>query len=310
MKKIGKSLTRLAQSNDFAKRFEVLRNETLSHPEIVEFLNRNSSAIDKEMIDKSLMKLYEFTTQTRDCDQCPSLSECQNMMKGYRPVLKVRGDAIDLIYERCEKKIKEDSRLKREKMIQSFYIPEDILTATLGNVYIKTKAKVAAVQAADRFIDEFTNGGKPKALYLYGSFGVGKTYLLGAIANDLADKNIQSLIIYVPDFLREIKSGIADNTVNEKLEFVKKAPVLMLDDIGAETMTSWARDEVLGPILQHRMADKLPTFFTSNFNFDELRNHLTYTQRGEKEEVKAARIMERIRTLADPYLLDGENRRG
>ena len=29
----------------------------------------------------------------------------------------------------------------------------------------------------------------------------------------------------------------------------------------------------------------------------------------EKEEVKAARIMERINSLADPYFLDGENRR-
>jgi len=83
----------------------------------------------------------------------------------------------------------------------------------------------------------------------------------------------------------------------------------MLDDIGAETMTSWARDEVLGPILQHRMADQLPTFFTSNFDFDQLEDHLTFSQKGGKEEVKAARIMERIKNLANPYTLKGENRR-
>ena len=83
----------------------------------------------------------------------------------------------------------------------------------------------------------------------------------------------------------------------------------MLDDIGAETMTSWSRDEVLGPILQHRMADQLPTFFTSNFDYKQLENHLTFSQRGEREEVKAARIMERIKSLANPFLLKGDNRR-
>ena len=58
-----------------------------------------------------------------------------------------------------------------------------------------------------------------------------------------------------------------------------------------------------------RMAERLPTFFTSNFNFSDLEHHLTYTQRGEKEAVKAARIMERIRMISTPVQLEGENRR-
>ncbi|MDI5788502.1 hypothetical protein PO124_09190 [Bacillus licheniformis] len=41
---------------------------------------------------------------------------------------------------------------------------------------------------------------------------------------------------------------------------VKSTPILMLDDIGAESMSSWVRDEVLGAILQHRMSQQLPTF--------------------------------------------------
>ena len=42
----------------------------------------------------------------------------------------------------------------------------------------------------------------------------------------------------------------------------------MLDDIGSESMTSWMRDEVLGRILNYRMHKGLPTFFTSNNNYD------------------------------------------
>ncbi|WP_050616014.1 primosomal protein DnaI [Bacillus testis] len=309
MKKIDQSLSKLTHTGSFAKRYEALKKETLSHPHVVAFLKENSSSISEEMMEKSLMDLYEFTTQVHDCSECESLAQCKNMMKGYIPKLGLQGNRIELFYERCEKKIKEDSRKDREKLIQSLYIPSDILKATLAEIDIDTPEKLKAVDAADAFIDDYMSGKKPKGLYFHGSFGVGKTYLLGAIANDLADKRISSLLVYVPDFLREIKSSIGDNTLNEKLEYVKKASVLMLDDIGAETMTSWARDEVLGPILQHRMADQLPTFFTSNFDFKQLENHLTYSQRGEKEEVKAARLMERIRTLSVPYLLNGKNKR-
>ena len=62
-----------------------------------------------------------------------------------------------------------------------------------------------AVAKALSFIGKYESGQKPKALYIFGKFGVGKTYLLGAIANQLAEKQISSLIVYFPDFLRELK---------------------------------------------------------------------------------------------------------
>jgi len=117
------------------------------------------------------------------------------------------------------------------------------------------------------------------------------------------------MIVFVPDLFRELKSAIGDNTLNEKIDTIKRVPVLMMDDIGSESMSSWTRDEILGPILQHRMLEKLPTFFSSNFNLEQLEHHLAFSQRGEEEPVKAKRIMERIRTLATPVQLKGKNRR-
>ena len=105
-----------------------------------------------------------------------------------------------------------------------------------------------------------------------------------------------------------MKQSIQDQTLNGKIDFVKKAQVLMLDDFGAESMSAWARDEVIGTILQYRMS-KIFRHSSHPFNFDELQHHLTYTQRGEKEEVKAARLMERIKTIAKPVQLKGKNRR-
>ena len=90
---------------------------------------------------------------------------------------------------------------------------------------------------------------------------------------------------------------------------MKRSPILMIDDIGADAMSSWIRDEVFGVILQYRMQEQLPTFFSSNFTMDELEQHLSVTQRGDEEPLKAKRIMERIRYLTKEIEMTGRNRR-
>lgn len=80
------------------------------------------------------------------------------------------------------------------------------------------------------------------------------------------------------------------------MERIQKAPLLLIDDIGAEAVTPWARDEILSTILQYRMQEQLPTFFTSNLTIKELEEHLSITK-GSVDIVKARRIMERIKQL-------------
>ena len=64
----------------------------------------------------------------------------------------------------------------------------------------------------------------------------------------------------------------------------------------------------MGTILQYRMDAKMPTFFTSNLNKDELISHLAYTKNGV-DMVKAKRIIERINLLTSDMELISENRR-
>lgn len=53
-------------------------------------------------------------------------------------------------------------------------------------------------------------------MYIQGSFGVGKTYLLGAIANGLAEEGFRSTMLHFPSFAVEIKNAIGTNSVIEK----------------------------------------------------------------------------------------------
>jgi primosomal protein DnaI len=308
MEKINDTLKRLAGKGDFQKRYEMQRRETLNNPDVQAFLESHEEEITADMINKSLIKLFDYAQQSKECNQCPSLEGCKNIMKGYHPRLVIERGSIDLHYDKCPRKVMDDEKRKNDKLIQSLYVPSDILHASFDSIY-KDDDRIDAVQKAASFLMSYRPDSKQKGLYFFGKFGVGKSFLLGAIANELAKKKVSSMIVYVPEFLREMKSSIADSTLNDKIAAIKKVPVLMFDDIGAETMSSWTRDEVLGPILQYRMLESLPTFFTSNFDFHELEHHLSYSQRGEEEKMKARRIMERIKYLAEPVLVEGPNRR-
>lgn len=308
MENINETLKRFAGSEGFQKRFTEMRKGILNHPEIKAFLIQHEDELTQEMIEKNLSKLYEYSNQSKECQKCSSLDGCINLMKGYHPHLIISGGSIEVHYDKCPSKVMDDEKRKNEKLIRSLYVPKDILKASFDDME-KDEERTGAIGKALAFVLDYSEGKTTKGLYLYGQFGVGKSYLLGAIANELAQKKIQSMIVYVPELFRELKSSIGDSTLNEKLEAIKKEPILMLDDIGAETMSSWVRDEILGPILQYRMLDNLPTLFTSNYDFTGLEHHLTYSQRGEEERLKARRIMERIKYLTTPIFVTGKNRR-
>lgn len=309
MEPIQNTFAKLMQNENFKNRYEVLKEEVMAHPRVKSFIEEHKGEVTTSMVERSLVKLYEYIGQSVGCKDCPNLESCKNMIQGYEPKLIIQGKTIDIQYDCCVRKVAYDERKKQEKLIQSIYMPKDILQASMSSLDLSDGERFEAIRAANEFLSEYEQGKKVQALYFYGPFGVGKTFILGAIANELAQRKISSMIVYLPEFLREIKSSLQNNTISEKIDAVKHVPVLMLDDIGAEAMSSFVRDDVLGAILQFRMLENLPTFFTSNFDFKQLEHHLTYTQRGEEEEMKAARIMERIKYLAKPISIGGKNRR-
>ncbi|NLY80982.1 MAG: primosomal protein DnaI [Lysinibacillus sp.] len=310
MESIKKSLEKV-QIPSFQERYNAIRNEILEHPDVQAFLAQHDDVVNKEMVDRSLPKLYEFISQSRECCNCGSTEKCTNYLKGFVPKLYISQNTIDVEYERCQQKIIEDERREIESMISSMHMPKDVLSATLKDLYIDNTSRVEIANYAADFIAHYKNTGElpKKGFYLYGQFGVGKSFVLGAIANELASLKVQTVVVFVPEFFRELKNSIHDQTLQEKVDYVKQAPVLMLDDIGAETLSSWTRDEILGTIFHYRMSEQLPTFITSNFNYDELEHHLAQNSKGDVEVVKAARIMERIKAVTIPIQMGGENRR-
>lgn len=295
----------MRESERFQKTYQHMKQSLLDSPEIKDFLDRHPDLTERD-IETQLIKLYEYHSQSKKCEHCPSLKECRNLVRGYVPHIHASGGHIRITYDRCPKKRQADEQNRKKSLVQSLYMPKEILEANFDDIWLDDPERYEAIRKIRQYLeqDQITRG-----LYLHGPFGVGKTYLLGALANKLADRNIQSLFIYMPEFVREIKSSINDSTLNEKIDRFKRVPVLILDDIGAEFQSSWFRDEVLGAILQYRMMEHLPVFFTSNYSLKELEKNLSSNHRGETELMKAGRIVERIRQVSEPVAMWGQNHR-
>ena len=115
--------------------------------------------------------------------------------------------------------------------------------------------------------------GQPRGwLILKGGYGCGKTHLAAAIANACVENGQAVLMKTVPDLLDHLRAAFGPtNPSGFDTEFVKvrTAPVLILDDLGTESSTSWAREKLF-QILNHRYATRLPTVITTNHELEDI----------------------------------------
>ncbi|NTW98186.1 MAG: ATP-binding protein, partial [Oscillochloris sp.] len=103
-------------------------------------------------------------------------------------------------------------------------------------------------------------------LILFGNYGCGKTHLAAAIANQVLNGNCEVLFTVVPDILDHLRSTFGPTSevaYDERFEQIRNAKLLILDDLGTENATPWAREK-LYQIINHRYNYNLPTVITSN----------------------------------------------
>lgn len=267
----------------------------------------SSLPIEEDLLIKYTSTLEESCLENTNCKNCKRLDSCKNKIKGYclKPERSTKG--INFSYISCTKKDKEDEINKYLENVKYYDIPREIKKASFKDLYNDDTSRVPVMKYIKNFVKDYGSKDNVKGLYLNGSFGSGKTYIVAALFNDMAKKGIKCACVYYPEFLRDLKASF-NKDYEDKFRYIKKVPLLLLDDIGAENVSNYSRDEILGPILQYRMEEALPTFFTSNLTLDELENNLSVTTNGV-DKVKAKRIIERIKQLTIPIELVSKNRR-
>lgn len=262
--------------------------------------------VEDELLMKYTSKLEQACLEFNNARGFKSLTEDTNPQPGYILTPVKKDKTITFSYNATPYMLKYLKDNKYRDNILLFDIPKQIKEASLAKIYNDDSNRATVLKEFKKFVGDYPNDDL-KGLYLHGSFGSGKSYLIAALFNELAKKEILSAMIYYPEFLRSLKESF-NTDFKERLEQIKKIPLLLLDDIGAENMTPWSRDEILGPILQYRMDEKLPTFFTSNLSAVELEEHLSGSK-SPSEKIKARRIIERIKFLTHDIKLASINRR-
>ncbi len=260
---------------------------------------------DEEILKKYTTKLETTVRELENCKKCKSLLMCKNKYEGCVSFPKVCENMLKFDYVACKYKNK---ALQDEMYVSNtFEEPLAIKNARMGEIYDDDKKRLHIIRWVKKFYTDYQKDPHIKGCYLHGSFGSGKSFILAALLNELARKKINTTIIYYPEMLRNLKESFYDD-FDTKMDLLKKTDVLLIDDIGAEVVTSWSRDEILGTILQYRMDSKLPTLFTSNLTIDELEVHLA-TTKNSVDIVKSRRIIERIKQLTEDLELISDNRR-
>ena len=259
--------------------------------------------------DKELMKYTSKISQaalelknSEEDDRC-----LINEIPGFIFTIYVVDGKLNFTYKASKAKLEELKEVEYVKKGYKFEVSKQVRNAKMSEIYTDDKNRIELIIWITNFIKEYKKGNVVKGLYLSGNFGSGKSYIVSACLNELIKDGHNAAMIYYPEFLRILKSSF-DSDFEEQYDYARKSDLLLLDDIGAENVTAWSRDEILGPILQYRMDNNLPTFFTSNLSLEELEIHLS-EGKNSIDKLKAKRIIERIKYLKDELKLISKNQR-
>lgn len=231
------------------------------------------------------------------CGNCRTPKEFDCPLIGIVPI---RCECVKEAEEKAEAQREERQREERiADRVKKSGIPEKYLSQTFQNIE-KTAQISGSVDVCQDYLDNWierkANG---KGLFLYGSVGTGKTMLACIIGLELIKRGYAVKFLSVYDILRR-PQGFAYAEANEDFDYlVKTVPLLIIDDLGAERSTSFAKEQIMA-VLDMRYGSGLPMVVTSNLSNEELSN---------PKDIIDSRIKSRITELKPVHMTGSDYRR-
>lgn len=289
-----------ALDEDQKKQREQRIDRLMKDPLVISFLQKHN--LDKVFLDKNASYFIDWVNGIQKCSGCQGVEFCRQAIPG-----KIKNLYIDETgflserYQSCRNMKKIESNIDHRKNYRVAHISQADYLIDLHTIDLSKESKEYILPYTQVLRSLESN----KGIYLYGQPGVGKSYLLMGVCNHYAKNKKKVAFVKVPLLIQDLKQSMYDSEYRQNvLSHLRFSEVLVLDDIGSESITPWTRDEILFPILDYRMNHGLKTYFTSNYTMDELS-----VQYSLKDKVASLRLMERIRTLSDSVAMLGISRR-
>jgi len=140
---------------------------------------------------------------------------------------------------------------------------------TFGNFSLRQNEKFPAqdlksLRRAFEIARDFAE--HPRGWLLFtGPFGSGKTHLAAAIGNYQASLGFPPLMVSVPDLLDHLRATFNPNSttsLDRRFEEIRKTHLLILDDLGTQSATPWAREKMY-QLFNFRYNAELPMVITT-----------------------------------------------
>lgn len=147
---------------------------------------------------------------------------------------------------------------------------------SLGNFSMRESEKLPAdeqqsLNKAFRAAQQFAE--RPRGwIFFFGDYGTGKTHLAAGIGNYRQSLGEAPMFVVVPDLLDHLRATFSPNSAvafDELFNQVRTVPLLILDDLGTQSATPWAREK-LYQIFNYRYNAELPTVITSALSLKDI----------------------------------------
>ncbi|MGL5617545.1 MAG: ATP-binding protein [Metamycoplasmataceae bacterium] len=280
-------------------KIDEIKNQVLNHKKIIKLIKDNN--LNKEQIEESILIFFDIIEEEKNKDLL------------YTSELEVQNNGM------ITRKIVPTEAGKRRENLNNFIL-RDITNMNHSLVFAKNdkqglrnnefmwneERKELLHYFKETILKNFQNNEYFKGIYLYGDFGVGKSFFTQAMANYFVSKSKTVAYINNNDLANHLKQ-LFNIGYKKVIDDLKGVDFLFIDDIGSEKNSAWMISEILFSILSHRMQMEKTTFFTSNFSYKQLEKE--FIKGSEVSGFKAKRLMERIEVLSTPIFLKGKNLR-
>ncbi|HEO2178279.1 TPA: ATP-binding protein [Streptococcus agalactiae] len=223
---------------------------------------------------------------------------------------RVDGELLDLGFTKfiprikCECEIKRDKENEeRERLMKISLLKRDCFSSPIQHQYTFEKflnEKGQAYKVAYNYAKSFEQMKEDNVgLLFYGDVGSGKTYLACSIANELIErKQVKVKTMNLSQVINQIQKSAFKLDSNEIIDNLSNIPLLILDDLGIERDTSYAREQVYN-IINSRYLKGRPTIFTTNLSLEIIQN--------PNIDLEYQRIYSRILEMTIPVKVTGED---
>ena len=161
-----------------------------------------------------------------------------------------------------------NSTEERKHRLQSYSQLGPLTRLTFATIKPEGKSSEPDIQAKFKLAYQSARAfaAEPKGwLILTGPSGSGKTLLAAAIANQCIEEGRPAFYVTVPDLLDHLRSTFSPSSetpFDEFFEQVRSAPLLVIDDLGVQSSTPWAKEK-LDQLFNHRFSNQMSTVIVS-----------------------------------------------